>query len=237
MSAHVFDELPRLLTGEADRDTVMDAAAHLRECADCRQELVSALVAHAALTSAQRFAPEVAGGGEEREPVAGETAFAMPDLSAVFAQARDDAATAAQQAARSRRRNRILTAAAAVVVVAGGITGGLLATASSSGPAQRTVTLVGAAHVSATATLIGGDHMRIDATALPALGPHRQYEVWLTNSAGTAMQSVGFMRSDRRADISVPAPLMGHYQDIAVSVQRDSQTQFSGKVVLHGSYE
>lgn len=235
MSAHVFDELPSLLTGDADRDTVMNAAAHLRECADCGQELVSALVAHASLTSARRFAPELAA-VDEREPASGETTLAMPDLSAVFAQVRSDAATTAQQAQRSRRRNRVLAATAAAVVVGGGIAGGLLATQTPS-PAQRTVRLVGAAHVSATATLIGGDHMRIDATALPALGSHQQYEVWLTNPAGTRMQSVGFIRSDRRADISVPAPLMGRYQDIAVSVQRDSQTKFSGKVVLHGSYE
>ena len=236
MSAHVFDELPLLLSGEADRDTVMNAAAHLRECADCRQELVSALVAHASLTSAQRFAPELAATGDDREPTAGETALAMPDLSAVFAQARSDAAATAQRVQRSRHRNRIVAAAAAVVVVGGGIAGGLLAT-QSPGPAQRTVRLVGATHVSATATLIGGDHMRIDATGLPALGPRRQYEVWLTNPAGTAMQSVGFIGPDRRADISVPAPLMGRYQDIAVSVQGISQTKFSGKVVLHGSYE
>src|SRR5581483_8270121 len=205
---------------------VMNAAAHLRECADCRQELVSALVAHAALASAQRFAPEVAAVGDDRQLSPAETA-ALPDLSAVFAQARSDAATTAQRTQRPRRRNRILAVAAAAVVVGGGITGGLLATESPSGPAERTVELVGAAHVSATATLIGTDHMRIDATALPALGAREQYEVWLTNSAGTAMRPVGFMRSDRQADIFVPAPLMGQYQDIAVSVQGSHQTKFS----------
>jgi hypothetical protein len=59
MSTHIFDELPLLLTGEADRATVALAADHLRECEDCQQELVSALIAHASLSSAARFAPEL----------------------------------------------------------------------------------------------------------------------------------------------------------------------------------
>jgi hypothetical protein len=59
MSNHISEELPRLLTGDASRDVVMAAAEHLRSCPDCQQELVSAVVAHASLTSAQRFAPEI----------------------------------------------------------------------------------------------------------------------------------------------------------------------------------
>jgi hypothetical protein len=59
MSNHISEELPRLLTGDASRDVVMAAAEHLRNCPDCQQELVSAVVAHASLTSAQRFAPEI----------------------------------------------------------------------------------------------------------------------------------------------------------------------------------
>ena len=54
--AHISDDLPRLLTGDATRDEVLAAAEHLRSCPDCQQELVSAVVAHASLTSAQRFA-------------------------------------------------------------------------------------------------------------------------------------------------------------------------------------
>lgn len=59
MSAHVSDELPRLLSGEADRDTVLACAAHLRACVDCQHELISAVVAHASLSSAHRFAPDL----------------------------------------------------------------------------------------------------------------------------------------------------------------------------------
>ena len=57
VNGHVFDELPQLLTGEADRATVAAVAAHLRDCDDCRDELIAAVAAHAALTSAAQFAP------------------------------------------------------------------------------------------------------------------------------------------------------------------------------------
>ena len=57
---HVFDELPRLLDGEADRATVSAVSIHLRGCEDCQQELISAVVAHSALSSAVRIAPDFA---------------------------------------------------------------------------------------------------------------------------------------------------------------------------------
>jgi hypothetical protein len=231
MSAHISDELPLLLTGEASRDAVERAAEHLRGCTDCQQELVSAVVAHASLMSARRFAPERADRPQASER-ADAPAHPLPDLSAVLDQIRTE-----KDEPRWPRSRVLLAAAAAVVVVGGGVAGGVLATGGSGGPAARTVALVGPGHTTAAATLIGGDHMRIDATALPRLDAGHQYEVWLTNASGSSMQAVGFIRADRHADIQVPAPLMQQYQDIAVSVQGVRQTQFSGKVVLQGSYE
>jgi len=76
---HISDELPRMLTGEADRDTVLAAAAHLRDCIDCQHELVSALVAHASLTSAHRFAPEIVTGPKSGNFT--DAAEASPDLT------------------------------------------------------------------------------------------------------------------------------------------------------------
>jgi anti-sigma-K factor RskA len=147
MSAHIANEVPRLLTGEATRDEVMTAAAHLRTCVDCQQELVSAMVAHASLTSAQRFAPEVVsgvpydlfaerGGSElatddvEIEPHfsevndvdADETAVArsepeLPDLSAVFAQVRKEATESRRPAAAPRHASRARYLVAAAAAV------------------------------------------------------------------------------------------------------------------------
>jgi anti-sigma-K factor RskA len=159
MSAHIANEVPRLLTGEATRDEVMTAAAHLRTCVDCQQELVSAVVAHASLTSAQRFAPEIIsgfpadlfaarGGSELAEPhveagpktgpddapeqaTAGDASPAeLPDLSAVFEQVRREAAEPARRVvAAPRPRARYLVAAAAAVIVAGGGTAAYLVVA------------------------------------------------------------------------------------------------------------
>lgn len=238
MSTHISEELPRLLTGEAPRDVVMAAAAHLRSCADCQQELVSAVVAHASLISAKRFAPEVvqsAGQGDREGDEAAAPAPVLPDLSAVFAQIRDERAL---PAASRRVRRRTLIAAAAALVLAGG--GAAIATLATGSSAPQTVTValepVGAGKAAATATLIGSDHMRIDATSLPQLDARHHYEVWLTNTGDPSPQAVGFIGADRRADITVPTALMGAYHDIAVSVQGLHQTQFSGRPVLLGKY-
>src|SRR5262249_22976568 len=104
MSTHIFDELPLLLTGEADRATVALAADHLRECEDCQQELVSALVAHASLSSAARFAPELRSllstAAEDRpaEPAQ------LPDLTPIFEMAKQEARAPRHSVAPPRAR-------------------------------------------------------------------------------------------------------------------------------------
>jgi hypothetical protein len=149
MTAHISDELPRMLTGEASRDAVLAAADHLRSCVDCQQELVSAVVAHASLTSAHRFAPEIVShmfAGTLGETETAETAetprtredaesepgsddndpdalsdFALPDLSSVFAQVRREAAEPRRSARpmHPAARTRYLVGAAAAAVLLG----------------------------------------------------------------------------------------------------------------------
>lgn len=228
MSEHISDELPALLTGDADRATVLAAVAHLRGCPDCQQELVSALVAHASLSSARRFAPEaVAAPVPPDRPDPGP----LPDLSAVFAQVREEAA-----AAPPRRRRRTVGLLAAAAVVAGGATAAaVVATSSSSGPSTRTVALAAPSGGRAATATIGGSRMRVDASGLPRLDSRHEYEVWLTDSAGH-LQPVGFVGSGQRADLTLPASLVARYQDIAVSKQRVGQIPFSGIVVARGTY-
>jgi hypothetical protein len=55
---HVFDDLPALLAGELNRAETNRVSDHLRGCDDCRQDLVLAVSASAALRSAVRFAPQ-----------------------------------------------------------------------------------------------------------------------------------------------------------------------------------
>ena len=218
MSTHLSDDLPRLLSGEATRDEVLTAAAHLRTCPDCQQELVSAVVAHASLTSAKRFAAELV---THREPV-------LPELGAVLTEARRETA--------QRRRRRLAAAAVAAVLVTGaGVT--IAETVGSGSPAGRTVALaafgVGTHPGSAT---IGATTMRIDATALPRLDARHFYEVWLTDPARSRLQAVGSIGNGNRAQLTVSPKVMSQYSAIEVSIQGLRQTAYSGTSVLRGSY-
>lgn len=229
---HLSDDLPRLLTGEATRAETLAAAEHLRACPDCQQELVSALVAHATLTSAHRFAPEVvapAPAEEDLEP----TPASLPDLSAVFAQAR---AEATPRARRPRRRQLLVAAAAAVVLAGGGV---IVAETVGSGPsapvAAQTVTLTGPGAETAHVRVAAGT-MYVDARRLPQLDVAHQYEVWLVDSTGQQLRPLGYVGPDRTADLPVPTPVMSRYNAVAISVQKTDQVAFSGVLVAHGSY-
>ena len=242
MSTHVSDELPRLLTGEASHDDVMSAAAHLRTCVDCQHELVSHVVAHASLTSAQRFAPEIvhrpATDNFTADDSAGEPADELPDLSAVFAQVRREAEQGFRPEREHHRRPYLVAAAAAAVVAVG--SGAVIYAATRGGETAgttRTVALAafGKGHTSATATIDGGA-VSLDATSLPKLSGKR-YEVWLTNDQRTRMQPIGWIGNDGRANLTVPPEMMTQYGDLEVSVQSATAPdyQYSGTSVLRGS--
>jgi Anti-sigma-K factor rskA len=235
-STHITDELPRLLSGEADRATVLESAAHLRNCVDCQQELVSAVVAHASLASARRFAPEVV--GRDRVPASG-SGRPLPDLSALFEQVHREASRPAppvEPAGRSRRR--YLVAAAAAVLIAGGAVGYVALSGDSTGSA-RTVALSAfdKGSSSAVARMSPDGELLIDASSLPQL-TGRRYEVWLTDADRTAMQPVGWIAADGTGDIRVPEDLMHRFSDIEVSVQKvDARSyDYSGTSVLRGAY-
>lgn len=238
MSAHISEDLPRLLTGDATRDEVLAAAAHLRTCPDCQQELISAVVAHASLTSAHRFAPEIVARQSPERVVDDDPAGPLPDMSAMFAKVREEATSRA--AAPQHRRHRLLAvAAAALVLTGGGIT--LAETVGSGGSGQtasRTISLDAfdkGTH-KAKVTLVGNGTMRIDATALPRLDAGHFYEVWLTDGARQRMQPLGQIGRDNKAQLPVAPKVMSQYSDIEVSVQGANQTKYSGVSVLRGAY-
>ncbi len=237
MSEHVFDELPLLLSGEADRSTLTSAAAHLRGCEDCRQELIAAVVSHASLLSAVHYAPELA----EHFPPAGadlEPAAELPDLSAMFAQIRAEAQPPPSVHRAHRTSVRWLLAAAAVVLVGGGATAAVLATHGSS-TATQSVALepYDRGTSAATVRLVDGREMKVDAASLPALGTGQYYEVWLTNAGRTSMAAVGQLNHARQGDFEVTSSVMATYSAVEVSVQRTSTTgSYSGVSVLRGSY-
>jgi len=227
---HISEEIPRLLTGEATRAEVLAAGEHLRGCPDCQQELVSAVVAHASLTSAQRFAPEVvAPAHDDAEPPG-----PLPDLSDVFAQARLEA----RGPATGRRRWRVAAAAVAAAVVIGGTTVAAVELSDSGHSAPATNVALAPFHEGTRPAdvTVRGTTMKVDATRLPRLDAQHFYEVWLTDNARTAMWPLGAIGADNRAQLPVPATVMARYTAIEVSVQRSNQTGYSGVSVLRGTY-
>lgn len=247
MSTHISDELPRLLTGDAPRDVVLAVAAHLRTCEDCRQELVSATVAHASLSSAQRFAPEAvqprpAAGGAAVATPESRPAAPLPDLSALFSQVRTEAGQQAEQppAPRRARLYGLAVAAAAAGLLLGG--GAVVAAnhLASSHPSGHSVALSAfdTGRAPAQATIGTNGVLSVNATALPAPDAAHRYEVWLTNGARTQMQPVGWVGADGKAKLSVPGDLLARFSAIEVSVQNvgAASYDFSGTSVLRGDY-
>ncbi len=239
MTRHISEELPRLLTGEATRDVVQAAASHLRTCADCQQELVSAVVAHASLTSAQRFAPEVVTRRSVEPSPAAADAAPLPNLSAVFAQVRDEADHEPPVRRRSRRPLYAVAAVAAGVVVGTAGTA-LVQNLGDNSPAGRSVALAAfdTGTTTAKATVDANGQMHVNAASLPRLDARHRYEVWLTDDARRHMQPIGWIAPSGKATLTVPTNLMSNFSDIEVSVQRvDAPSyDYSGTSVLRGSY-
>jgi hypothetical protein len=241
-SAHISENLPRLLTGDANRDEVMAAAEHLRNCPDCQQELISAVVAHASLTSAHRFAPEIVApastSDDEGEVHVDQSEDApLPDMSAMFAKVRAEASVA--PAKPQHRRRLLAVAAAAAVLVGGGVTLAETVGSSSSTTSGQSVALkpFGVGTRAAEVTISGNGRMRIDATALPRPSSGQTYEVWLSDATRNRMQSVGFIGSDNQAELTVSPNVMAQYTAIEVSRQRVDQTvTYSNISVLRGTY-
>lgn len=238
MSQHVSDSLPRLLSGDATREETLVAAGHLRGCPDCQQELVSAVVSHASLTSARRFAPEImARSFPDDDAVAAQPPL-LPDLSDVFAKVREEAA----MSTRSHRRRRVAlgVAAAAVVATGAGVTVAELQGSDSSSPPAGSLSVALTPYDVGThpaeATVAAPGTMSIDATSLPKLDGRHFYEVWLTDRARKRLQPVGSLTTDNRAVLTVSPNVMARYSAIEVSIQGLNQTSFSGTSVLRGTY-
>ncbi|MHA3703932.1 hypothetical protein ACXR2U_17315 [Jatrophihabitans sp. YIM 134969] len=252
---HVVDDIPSLLTGEADRATVRRVGSHLRACTDCRDDLVDAVVSHATLRSAARTAPDVATGGRlpfvlpDLPARLDEMAEATPatervDLGPVFAQIRAEAAGTESQTApvavdelaarRGRRVRRALTAAAAVAVIGGG-TGVAVATLGGDDGRTVTVSAFDTGTVNATAQ-VGDGWMKLDASSLKKLSSDQFYEAWLVSADYTGVLALGPLGSDGKASFSVPADVMAQYPTLQVTVQdNNGDPAPSGTSVLRAS--
>ncbi|WP_375490412.1 anti-sigma factor domain-containing protein [uncultured Jatrophihabitans sp.] len=238
MNNHVSDDLPRLLTGDADRDVVLAAAEHLRTCPDCQQDLVSAVVAHAALTSAHRFAPEIVAHDTEDLTSAADDEPPLPDLSSMFARVHDEARDDAAPAARHNRRRLVAVAAAAAVIVGGGSTIAALELGGSASDA-RSVALSAYPEGTSSARAnvqIQDSKLKVDATALPKLDAQHVYELWVTDRDRKNMSPVGTF-GNGRAELTVARNVLAQYNDFEVSVQPSNEIKdYSGHSVVRGEY-
>jgi anti-sigma factor RsiW len=236
--AHVADDLPALLAGEATRDETLAVAAHLRACPQCQEELVSIVVAAGTLRAAARA---------EQFPARAE--IASPATSS----SEDSSTTAAPPApewlARIPRRGpagwstrrRLAALAAAVVIVAGAIAAGLGLSASSSPvvnraalhPLQAPASASGAVTVTAAAT---ARQVQVSTDGLPAPGQGHYYEVWLLDPATLKMMPMGALAPSGQASFGVAAGLMAGYSAVDISLQANNGNPVHSAVsVLRGA--
>lgn len=246
MSKHPYDELPGLLFGELNRAEVMVVSDHLAGCDDCRRELAVLAATSASLRATARQAQAV--DSPERavpdsatlphrgaEPGTG-SLEAAPDAVAPDAVAPD----AGRAGGRRRGPLVALAAALALALVTAAVlwTGGLLRPDRSA----STVPLagVGAVAASGQASMAGDDgqrQMTVTADDLPALRPGQYYEVWLLDPDAGAVFPVGVLPPDGEARFTLPAPVVGRYQVIDVSLEADDgDPTHSKRSLLRGRY-
>jgi anti-sigma factor RsiW len=239
-TAHVADELPALLAGECTREQTLAVAAHLRSCPQCREELVSTVVAVGTLRAAAR--------AEQAPP----SAVPPPPLPESLDQKGSPAAPVPDTPEWLRRiprrgpagwgtRRRLLALAAAVVVIAGAVAAGL--GLSGSGPAVtnraalRPLQAPAAASGAVTVTAASGARqVQVSTDHLPAPGQGHFYEVWLLDPTTLKMMPMGALAPSGQATFGVAAGLMAGYSAVDISLQANNGNPAHSAVsVLRGT--
>ena len=255
--AHVADELPALLAGECGREQTLALAAHLRACPECRDELVSIVVATGVLRAAARA-----------EQTPSDRAFAFPSAPLTSAEpaTSPESATSAEPATSSepaapetpewltsitrrepghrrppRHRRRLAAVAAAVVIAAGAVAAGLGLSGGGPAPVARAALhpLQAPAQASGQVTVTAAADARdvdISTAGLPAPGPGHYYEVWLLDPATLKMMPMGDLPPSGHARFSVAAGLTEGYSAVDISLQANNgNPAHSATSVLRGT--
>jgi hypothetical protein len=203
-------DLMALLRGELSNADVTEAADHLDHCEECRQALVETAVGHALLSGATRTLSRPA-------PVS------LPDVPPL---------ESPTQEARGRAWLRPLgLVAAAVALVAGTAVVTHWAdrpspTATTVATAERTADLEpvdgkGSGLVLMAADFHDGVQMTVETRDLPKIGRGEFYEAWLFNPKTQKMLPLGVVGPGGKASFEVPDSLVGRYQVVDVSLERD----------------
>lgn len=217
-------ELPALLSGELGRETIRELAAHLRDCASCRSELVEQAMAHGALASAHRV---LSGPAATRTAAAD---VALPPL-------------------RLRPRRRyvgLLAAAAVLVLVVGGVVVGRSWPGGSSSPTgdvrQAALVAVGQQAPSASGVVqMSGPGAQTDMTirtaGLPPASAGHFYYAWLLDPVTNKMLPLGVVAAGTASTFEVQSDLVSRYRAVDISLQADDGNPAHSPVsVLRASY-
>jgi anti-sigma factor RsiW len=257
--AHVADELPALLAGECGREQTLALAAHLRACPECRDELVSMVVATGVLRAAARAeqlaaphsfplapAPEfpLAPAPEQPSPATPPDTSAPPDPEASETPewlARISRDSGRPNHRRPTHRRRLAAVAAGVVVLAGAVAAAVGLTGSGPAPVARAALhpLQAPAGASGQVTVTAADgsrDVRISTAGLPAPGQGHYYEVWLLNPATLKMMPMGALPPSGQASFSVATGLTAGYSAVDISLQANNgDPAHSATSVLRGT--
>jgi Anti-sigma-K factor rskA/Putative zinc-finger len=213
-SDHPIDELPALVAGELDLETLREVVRHLRDCPACQAELVEIAAAAGAL----RYSATLAGGPEV-------TADDLPPLPA-------------RLPARRRRRVPVVASAAIALVAAVAIILAVTLGGSSSRRVSVTLSPIGQTAATGRVVMSGPAPQRTMTveTSLPAAPPASFYQVWLLNTAAGKMLPVGLLSGGRGRYI-LPAGIVAAYDAVDISLQADNgNPAHSADSVLRGRY-
>jgi Anti-sigma-K factor rskA, C-terminal/Putative zinc-finger len=203
-------DLTALLRGELSNAEVLAVAEHLEECEPCRIELAETAVGHALLSRAGRTISHVA-------PADSTTAAPVP-------------AAPRPPSPRSRWARPVTLAAAAAVLVAGTavvttvVTGrdepGLPVAEAPKSADLEPVEGSGSGRVEMVDD-DGAVSMTVETRDLPRIKKGEYYQVWLFNPETGKMLSLGILGPGGKGGFEVPESLVGRYQVVDVSLERD----------------
>jgi hypothetical protein len=203
-------DLMALLRGELSNAHVTEAADHLDHCEECRQDLAETAVGHALLTGTTRTLSRPA-------------PLELPDVPPL-----DPSLSAGRGRAWFRPLGLV---AAAAMLVAGTAVFTQWAdrpstTSTTVATPERTADLEpvdgkGSGRVLMAADSHDGVQMTVETRDLPKIGRGEFYEAWLFDPKTQKMLALGVVGPAGKASFEVPDSLVGRYQVVDVSLERD----------------
>jgi len=203
-------DLTALLRGELSNADVAEVADHLDRCEECRQDLAETAVGHALLTGTTRTLSRPA-------PV---ELLDAPPL---------DPSTSARRGPAWLRPLGLVAAAAALVAGTAVVVDWAdrpSPTATTVASPERTADLepvdgTGSGRVVMAEDSHDGVQMTVETRDLPKIGRGEFYEAWLFNPNTQKMLALGVVGPAGTASFEVPDSLVGRYQVVDVSLERD----------------